>query len=144
VDGEYLSFSIFLEGGIVALSKIPSCNVQVIGQEKKHLAGNAIACLFFSASHRFIVIQFRNEVVTLLFTLVYAGFAKIAAMPHTGILYYCDLIQSSPPFIRRKLLKVVAGALAFAVVFDFIAILWQITNCHSLSPSSFESDDSMI
>jgi U4/U6 small nuclear ribonucleoprotein PRP31 len=29
-----------LVGGVVALSKVPACNVEVIGQEKRHLAGN--------------------------------------------------------------------------------------------------------
>jgi U4/U6 small nuclear ribonucleoprotein PRP31 len=28
-----------ITGGLVALSKIPSCNLQVVGQEKKYLSG---------------------------------------------------------------------------------------------------------
>lgn len=32
-----------LAGGVIALSKIPSCNIQVMGQEKRHLAGLSTA-----------------------------------------------------------------------------------------------------
>lgn len=73
-----------LAGGIVALSKIPSCNIQVIGQEKRHLA----------------------------------GFSNVAALPHTGVLYYCDLIQSCPPFLRKKVLKVVSSKVALLARVD--------------------------
>ena len=31
-----------LAGGVIALSKIPACNVEVMGQEKRHLAGDAL------------------------------------------------------------------------------------------------------
>jgi U4/U6 small nuclear ribonucleoprotein PRP31 len=64
-----------LAGGLLALSKIPSCNLQVIGQERRHLS----------------------------------GFSNVAAMPHTGLIYYCDLVQKSPPFLRKKILKIVAA-----------------------------------
>ena len=57
-----------LAGGLIALSKIPACNIQVIGQEKRNLS----------------------------------GFSNAAAMPHIGVLHYCDLVQSCPPFLRRK------------------------------------------
>lgn len=57
-----------LAGGLIALSKIPACNIQVIGQERRNLA----------------------------------GFSNAAAMPHIGVLHYCDLVQSCPPFLRRK------------------------------------------
>lgn len=86
-----------ITGGLVPLSKIPSCNLQVVGQEKKYLS----------------------------------GFSKISAIPHsgwcsvisrdtstprnslfsffTGILYYCELVQNAPPFLRKKMLKIVAA-----------------------------------
>lgn len=57
-----------LAGGLIALSKIPACNIQVIGQEKRNLS----------------------------------GFSNAAAMPHIGVLHYCDLVQSCPPNLRRK------------------------------------------
>lgn len=30
------------------------------------------------------------------------GFSNAAAMPHIGVLHYCDLVQSCPPSLRRK------------------------------------------
>jgi hypothetical protein len=30
------------------------------------------------------------------------GFSNAAAMKHTGVLHYCDLVQSCPPHLRRK------------------------------------------
>jgi len=38
-----------------------------------------------------------------------AGFGNQATMPHTGILYYADLVQAAPPPLRRKILKIVAA-----------------------------------
>ena len=73
-----------ITGGLVALSKIPSCNLQVIGQEKKFLS----------------------------------GFSKVAAMPHTGIIYYCDLVQNVPPYLRKKLLKIVSAKVTLAARVD--------------------------
>jgi U4/U6 small nuclear ribonucleoprotein PRP31 len=73
-----------LAGGIVALSKIPSCNIQVMGQEKRHLA----------------------------------GFSQAAALPNTGLLYYCELVQECPPALRRKALKVIAGKVALLARVD--------------------------
>ena len=73
-----------LAGGLDALSKIPSCNVQVMGQEKKHLS----------------------------------GFSNIAAMPHSGVLYYAEAIQRCPPALRRKALKKLAGKVAITSRID--------------------------
>ncbi|CAM9483060.1 unnamed protein product, partial [Chrysoparadoxa australica] len=64
-----------LAGGLKELSKIPACNLQVMGQEKKHLA----------------------------------GFGAKAVVPHTGILYYCDMVQKLPHFLRMKGLRLVAA-----------------------------------
>ena len=73
-----------LAGGIIALSKIPACNLQVIGQEKRNLS----------------------------------GFSNIAAMPHIGILYYCEIIQNCPPYLRKRALKVVAAKVVLAARVD--------------------------
>ncbi len=73
-----------LAGGLVALSKIPSCNVQVMGQEKKNLVGLS------------------NTSIAL----------------HTGVLYYCDIVQACPPYLRKKALKVVAGKVTLATRID--------------------------
>lgn len=73
-----------ITGGLVPLSKIPSCNLQVVGQEKKYLS----------------------------------GFSKAAAMPHTGLLYYCDIVQNAPPFLRKRMLKIVAAKVTLAARVD--------------------------
>jgi U4/U6 small nuclear ribonucleoprotein PRP31 len=73
-----------LAGGLIALSKIPSCNVQVMGQQRKNLAGLSMA----------------------------------SANQHVGILTYCSLVQSCPPALRKKALKIVAGKVALAVRVD--------------------------
>lgn len=73
-----------MAGGLISLSKIPSCNLQVMGQERKNLA----------------------------------GYSNIAAMPNIGSLYYCELIQNCPPYLRKKALKVVAGKVVLAARVD--------------------------
>ena len=39
-------------------------------------------------------------------------------MPHIGVLYYCDLIQRLPLYLRRKALGVVAGKVALVARLD--------------------------
>jgi U4/U6 small nuclear ribonucleoprotein PRP31 len=73
-----------LAGGLIALSKIPSCNVQVMGQEQKNLA----------------------------------GLSNASAPLHTGVLSTCSLVQSCPPALRKKALKIVAGKVALAARID--------------------------
>ncbi|CAI8023058.1 U4/U6 small nuclear ribonucleoprotein Prp31 [Geodia barretti] len=52
-----------LAGGLSALSKIPACNMLVLGAQRKTLA----------------------------------GFSSAAILPHTGFIFYSDLVQSTPP-----------------------------------------------
>jgi len=74
-----------LVGGLINLSRTPSCNVQVVGQDKhKNLA----------------------------------GFSHTSAQLHTGILYNCELVQSCPPYLRRKALKIVSAKVALVARFD--------------------------
>mmetsp|Transcript_7347 Transcript_7347/g.9797 ORF Transcript_7347/g.9797 Transcript_7347/m.9797 type:complete len:526 (-) Transcript_7347:298-1875(-) len=71
-------------GGLIAMSKIPCCNLQVMGQEKRALA----------------------------------GFGAAAAMKHTGIIYYSEVVQSAPVYLRQKALKVTAAKVALAARVD--------------------------
>jgi len=71
-------------GGLTALSKMPSCNVQVLGQTKKTLS----------------------------------GFSSSQAMPHTGILFYSDLVQVLPKEYRRKAAKLLAAKCTLAARVD--------------------------
>jgi U4/U6 small nuclear ribonucleoprotein PRP31 len=73
-----------MAGGLMALSRIPACNIQVMGQERRHMS----------------------------------GFSNISAMPHMGIIQYCDIVQDSPPFIRKKCLKIVAAKVALMARVD--------------------------
>jgi U4/U6 small nuclear ribonucleoprotein PRP31 len=74
-----------LVGGLINLSRTPSCNMQVVGQEK----------------HKNV-----------------AGFSNVSAQLHTGILYHCDLVQSCPPYLRKKALKVISAKVALVARFD--------------------------
>lgn len=47
-----------------------------------------------------------------------SGFSSTAAMPHTGFVFYCDLVQSSPPDMRRKAARLVANKCTLAARID--------------------------
>ncbi|KAL1483194.1 hypothetical protein MTO96_013090 [Rhipicephalus appendiculatus] len=55
-------------GGLTNLSKMPACNVLVLGAQKRTLS----------------------------------GFSSTAVMPHTGFVYYTDIVQNTPADLRRK------------------------------------------
>lgn len=78
-----------LAGGLAELSKIPSCNLQVLGQVKHNSASRA-------------------------------GLSSLATRPHQGLLSECDLVQSTPKALQRKVLKTVASKLALAARCDFV------------------------
>ncbi|EDV27298.1 uncharacterized protein TRIADDRAFT_20768 [Trichoplax adhaerens] len=71
-------------GGLTALSKMPACNIMVLGSVKKSLS----------------------------------GFSTSSIMPHTGNLYYSDIVQNSPPDLRKKAARLVAAKCALAARVD--------------------------
>ncbi|XP_052861768.1 U4/U6 small nuclear ribonucleoprotein Prp31 [Anopheles cruzii] len=73
-----------LAGGLTKLSKMPACNVQVLGAQKKTLS----------------------------------GFSKVAMLPHTGYVYYCDIVQDTAPDLRRKAARLVAAKCTLAARVD--------------------------
>lgn len=73
-----------LAGGLTKLSKMPSCNVQVLGAQKK----------------------------------VLSGFSKVTMLPHTGHVYYSDIVQETPPDLRRKAARLVAAKSTLAARVD--------------------------
>lgn len=73
-----------LAGGLTKLSKIPSCNLLVLGAQKKTLA----------------------------------GFSKVAMLPHTGFVYYSQIVQDYPPDMRRKAARLVANKATLAARVD--------------------------
>ncbi|XP_060529073.1 U4/U6 small nuclear ribonucleoprotein Prp31 [Cylas formicarius] len=71
-------------GGLTRLSKIPACNVQLLGQQKKTLA----------------------------------GFSQVTMLPHTGFVYYSEIVQNTPPDLRRKAARLVATKCTLAARVD--------------------------
>ncbi|XP_002156371.2 U4/U6 small nuclear ribonucleoprotein Prp31 [Hydra vulgaris] len=75
-----------LAGGLTNLSKMPSCNILLLGSQKKTLAGFSMA--------------------------------SAQVMPHTGFVYYSDIVQSLPPYLRRKAARQVAAKFTLAARID--------------------------
>lgn len=71
-------------GGLTSLSKMPACNVLLLGAQKRTLS----------------------------------GFSSAAILPHTGHIYYCDLVQSLPPDFRKKGARLVAAKCTLAARVD--------------------------
>ena len=63
-------------GGLTNLSKLPACNVLVIGAQKRTLS----------------------------------GFSTKAIMPHTGFVYYCEIVQRTPPVIITSCYSIVSDS----------------------------------
>ncbi|XP_065345956.1 U4/U6 small nuclear ribonucleoprotein Prp31 [Cloeon dipterum] len=47
-----------------------------------------------------------------------SGFSQVAALPHTGFVYYCELVQETPPDMRLKASRLVAAKCALAARVD--------------------------
>lgn len=46
------------------------------------------------------------------------GLSKISLLPHTGILFHCDLIQSCPHDLKKKVLKILSAKVALVARID--------------------------
>ncbi|KAB0795597.1 hypothetical protein PPYR_12436 [Photinus pyralis] len=73
-----------IAGGLTRLSKIPACNVLILGEQKKSLS----------------------------------GFSQTNMLPHTGFVYYSEIVQNSPPDLRRKAARLVAAKSILAARVD--------------------------
>lgn len=73
-----------IAGGLTNLSKMPACNILLLGQQKKSLA----------------------------------GFSTVQIVPHTGYIYYSDVVQKVPADIRRKVARILAGKCTLAARID--------------------------
>nr|CAI5861079.1 unnamed protein product [Callosobruchus analis] len=71
-------------GGLTRLSKIPACNVLLLGQQKKSPS----------------------------------GFSQTTMVPHTGFIYYSEIVQNTPPDLRRKATRLVATKSTLAARVD--------------------------
>jgi U4/U6 small nuclear ribonucleoprotein PRP31 len=73
-----------MAGGVTNLSKMPSCNVLLLGQQKKILS----------------------------------GFSSVQMLPHTGYIYYCEIVQKLPSDLRRKVARIVSAKATLAARID--------------------------
>lgn len=61
-------YDLGIAGGLTKLSKMPACNVLVLGSQKATLS----------------------------------GFSQVATLPHTGFIYYSDIVQDTPPVSTKE------------------------------------------
>ncbi|XP_076265221.1 pre-mRNA processing factor 31 [Rhynchophorus ferrugineus] len=47
-----------------------------------------------------------------------SGFSQVTMLPHTGFVYYCDIVQNTPPDLRRKAARLVATKCTLAARVD--------------------------
>lgn len=73
-----------IAGGLTNLSKMPACNVLVLGAQKKTLS----------------------------------GFSSTQIQPHTGYVYFTDLVQKIPQEMRKKAARLVAAKCTLAARVD--------------------------
>jgi len=91
-------------GGISELSRIPACNLQVLGQHKATSASRAGMSTNIAAAASASV----------------ASGGNVAYKPHEGILSESDLYRAVPSHLQRKALKVIAAKLALALRCDYV------------------------
>ncbi len=90
-------------GGLSELSRIPACNLQVVGQKKASSASRAGFGTSIAAS-----------------SAVSAASSGNILKPHQGILAECDLCRLVPSHLQRKALKLLAAKVALAIRCDFV------------------------
>ncbi|KAL3876972.1 hypothetical protein ACJMK2_034744 [Sinanodonta woodiana] len=71
-------------GGLTDLSKMPACNIMLLGSQKKTLS----------------------------------GFSTVAILPHTGLIYYSDIVQKTPLDLRKKAARLVSAKVTLAARVD--------------------------
>jgi U4/U6 small nuclear ribonucleoprotein PRP31 len=76
-----------LAGGLTALSKIPSCNIQALGSSQKSLQG-------------------------------LASKAGSGTGTNSGLLSQCEIVQTAPPALKMRALRLVAGKVTLAARID--------------------------
>ena len=100
-------------GGMPELSRIPACNLQVLGQNKATSASRAgmgtsiAAAAASSAAASSSLSGAMNTSSNIL-------------KPHQGILAECELYNLVPSHLQRKALKVIAAKLALAIRCDYV------------------------
>eukprot|EP00794_Sanderia_malayensis_P020240 gene20240-22219_t len=73
-----------IAGGLSVLSKMPACNILLLGAQKKTLS----------------------------------GFSSTSILPHTGFIYFSEIVQGVPPHLRRKAARLVSAKCCLAARID--------------------------
>jgi len=97
-------------GGLAELSRIPSCNLQVLGQVRSTSASRG----GMSTTH-----AVRGVGSADFFSGSGSG-ADVTIRPHQGILAECELYRQVPEHMQRKALKVIAAKLALVIRCDYV------------------------
>lgn len=71
-------------GGLTNLSKMPACNVLVLGSQRSSLT----------------------------------GYSNSSVLPHAGYIYFSDIVQKTPPDLRKKASRLVAAKVTLAARVD--------------------------
>jgi len=105
-----------MSGGLAELSKIPACNMQVLGQTKHNSSSRAGMSSVGLSLHSKMHSNYDAG------NLITPSLATQTLQPHTGILFHCDLVQKCPAYLQKKALKTVAAKLALAVRCDYVNV----------------------
>jgi U4/U6 small nuclear ribonucleoprotein PRP31 len=94
---------VVIAGGLSELSRIPACNLQVLGQTKATSASRGGMSTSIAANANANTYNHNRM-----------------PKPHEGMLAECDLYRSVPGHLQRKALKVIAAKLALAIRCDYV------------------------
>lgn len=98
-------------GGLAELSRIPACNLQVLGQTRSTSASRAGFGTSIAAS---------AAAISASSSLSNDNAPGNILRPHQGILAECDLCNLVPSHLQRKALKLLAAKLALAIRCDYV------------------------
>lgn len=99
-----------LAGGMAELAKIPSCNLQVLGQTKATSSSRAGMSTNVMTSAVAAAAAASSSSTT----------GQVVSKPHEGIINESDLYNRVPPQLQKKALKVISAKLALAIRCDFV------------------------
>jgi U4/U6 small nuclear ribonucleoprotein PRP31 len=85
-------------GGLGPLSKMPSCNILVLG--------------------KYTVLSLFNQSFLGKQKKTLSGFSTAAAKPHAGFIFYHPIVQTLPPDLRTKAARIIAGKCTLAARAD--------------------------
>ncbi len=99
-------------GGMAELSRIPACNLQVLGQVKATAASRGGMSTSIAGATASVAAQSQS--------MGHMQSQSRLSKPHEGMLSESELYRRVPPQLQRKALKVIAAKLALAIRCDFV------------------------